>query len=1034
MNADGRRLNTNRQGAKNAKNHNRPSEKRTRETSIRKLLLGVLGVLAVNLVGVYRRSSANPPTDMDEFRVKREQVFEFVRKPTVTREGDKVTIAFESAGFCDATVVIEDAAEKVPGTLRSGYLVPFPRIVRHLASGVLGPKAPEPFQSNSKKQAIVWDGKDDQGEYLDDKDRVTVRVSLGLKPSLERVLYWSPKKRVTSKAIIVPTPEGVYVFDGSGVDHLRLFDHEGDYVKTVYPFPADKIKDVQGLTWKTFPEGGQFPLKQAFYQQTFLTSGESGTPRWSGCMGGYAASAMAVHKDRIALVCIRLNRLAADGSTGGLPLEGPETSFSGSQVNENRDIHGVPRLGWGSEAARVVPRSAAFSPDGRWLYLTGYVWKNTPSSHHEWLHGVYRIPFQGEGKLTLFAGSGKRDRELSPEDAKSLKVPAAVACDAQGRIYVADHENDRIQVFSPDGQVLKSIPVPKPAEVAIHHQTQEIYVFSWRLLSRVMDWNTEPIKPAYTHFGTFENPRTIQTGELPLVNAYKPYDGWGAGLQFRVALDSWTDPPTVWLVPLAHDHGVSVLEWTSGYPARTLNAYPWEASGIRLYRIEKAGELTLRRDFGQEVVQDIVRASWPGYREVQRLYVNPATGLLYVGEGEVGTLGKSFQSLVEIDPTTGKIRIVDLPFGAEDMAFDINGLIYLRQTDVVVRYAFPTLREVPWDYGVELERVGIWGGRFTHATSALGLPSRSPVCYHQGGLGVSPTGKLVVSCAYRLSDHKRPIDMWEHQRQAYISKPYRPLVYPGREESPTSACAHVWDERGRIAHEDAIPGMPQVDGIAIDRDDNVYIMATPARMVDGEPYFNRFSSTLIKFPPKAGKFISTGHGEPVPLSQEVQPRRPADLYRGSGKYWVEGPEWFFGGVGFAAFNANFSPACACWHARFTLDYLGRSFAPEPLRFSVAVVDTSGNLILRVGQYGNEDDGMPLRKGTRYPDVKVPGTFSERPRSLGGDEVGLMHPAFVAVDTDRRLFIQDYGNARILSVKLGYHTTERVPLKDVKDSG
>jgi len=244
--------------------------------------------------------------------------------------------------------------------------------------------------------------------------------------------------------------------------------------------------------------------------------------------------------------------------------------------------------------------------------------------------------------------------------------------------------------------------------------------------------------------------------------------------------------------------------------------------------------------------------------------------------------------------------------------------------------------------------------------------------------------------------------------------------------SSTSACAHVWDKHGRVAYEDAILGMPQVDGIQIDRDDNIYIMATPARILDGKPYFNRFSSTLIKFAPpgrtspfgfksKGGKFIRSGAAAPVPLSQEDRPKRPADLYRGSGKYWVEGAQWFFGGVGFAAFNANWAPSCACWNARFALDYLGRSFLPEPLRFTVAVVDTNGNLILRVGRYGNEDSAGPR---SRLP--------------LGGDEVGLMHPAYVGVHTDRRLFIQDYGNARILSVKLDYHATERVALKDVPD--
>ena len=85
-----------------------------------------------------------------------------------------------------------------------------------------------------------------------------------------------------------------------------------------------------------------------------------------------------------------------------------------------------------------------------------------------------------------------------------------------------------------------------------------------------------------------------------------------------------------------------------------------------MYTIGKDNELKPRRHFGKEAVKKVLRASWPGYRQVQRLYVNPKTGLLYVGEGEVGTLGKSFQSLVQINPTSGKMYgMVNVPSGAE---------------------------------------------------------------------------------------------------------------------------------------------------------------------------------------------------------------------------------------------------------------------------------------------------------------------------------------------------------------------------------
>jgi len=140
----------------------------------------------------------------DEFRIKREQVFEFAEEPVVTRKGDNVAIRFATRGFCDVTVAIED-----PGTSVAGA----PKIVRHLASGVLGPNAPMPFQKNSKEQTLVWDGKNDQGVYIDDKDGLAVRVSLGLKPQFERTLLWSPHKQRGSMPMFAAAPEGVYVSD-----------------------------------------------------------------------------------------------------------------------------------------------------------------------------------------------------------------------------------------------------------------------------------------------------------------------------------------------------------------------------------------------------------------------------------------------------------------------------------------------------------------------------------------------------------------------------------------------------------------------------------------------------------------------------------------------------------------------------------------------------------------------------------------------------------------------------------------------------
>ena len=152
-----------------------------------------------------------------------------------------------------------------------------------------------------------------------------------------------------------------------------------------------------------------------------------------------------------------------------------------------------------------------------------------------------------------------------------------------------------------------------------------------------------------------------------------------------------------------------------------------------------------------------------------------------------------------------------------------------------------------------------------------------------------------------------------------------------------------------------------------------------------------------------------------------RPKRPADVVGGPlGRAWVEGAQWFYGGVGLGGFNPSYAGGgCSCWNCRFALDDFARCFAPELDLCSVAVLDTAGNLILRVGRYGNVDDGRPL----------VPEGGPAAPRSMGGDETALFYPLFVATDTDPRLFIADIGNVRLLSVKLEYHATEKAPMKD-----
>jgi len=155
----------------------------------------------------------NPYQGMEQ----RQEVFEFAEKPAVKKEGDKYVITFASKGKCDATVAVLDKDDK---------------IVRHLASGVLGKNAPWPFEQGTLAQRIEWDGKDDLGRPVPDGCRV--KVSLGLKPAFGKALGWHPKVFVEPYGHVpvvglAADKDGVYVANPSRVgQRVRMFDHPLD--------------------------------------------------------------------------------------------------------------------------------------------------------------------------------------------------------------------------------------------------------------------------------------------------------------------------------------------------------------------------------------------------------------------------------------------------------------------------------------------------------------------------------------------------------------------------------------------------------------------------------------------------------------------------------------------------------------------------------------------------------------------------------------------------------------------------------------
>ena len=937
--------------------------------SLFQVLITVITFLGFNFTILY---SQEIPA---EFQIKRKEVFEFTKAPVIEKAGDEISIVFEAKDFCDATVVIEDSEGN---------------IVRHLASGVLGKNTPAPFQKDSLVQKLLWDRKNDLGKYMDNSNELTVRVSLGLKPVFEKSLFWSPYKRIGSNPpCFAISEDGIFIFEGLGVDSLRKYNHDGVYEKTLYPFSKNALKTAKDIQYEKFPQDGAvLPIKHGVKCKSTLFTYDNNK---SHDKYGQAASTLSVNGKNIAIIAENLARINLNGDVPEVGFKGPSTSI---KITDKIPL--------------VKPISSAFSNDGKYIYSTGYRVNAgyQASFNGHWLPVVMRAEFNSKESAKVFIGDTKQ--ESSGSENGQLKVPVCVIVDSENNILVADYMNDRIQVFNAEGKYIKSMKTEKPVVIGVHPKTKQVLVSSWIIVNDFIKSEKEKIEHKYTRYDSIDNPKVEFQSALPFTqyNGTTSFNRKG-GLEYKVGYDFWAEETRIWVLP-----GMTID--IGGWGVETAKD-DLRGTGVLILK-EKDKSLVKIKDFHDNVVKDISRANPPALIR-QRMYVHPKTGVLYIGEADSG-VQKSFKQLVSINANNSETKLIDLPFTTEDMAIDLEGYFYLRSEFHVVRYESNTWKEIPFDYGVEAGSVGFDSLKMAKAVSCIELPATSKFgnWWHATGFDVSPKGDIVVSCFNSTTRHAQAPAGSEN----YYSKGggkgkkqlYSPDIFPGR---MVDVEMHIWDKFGKIKYTDAFPGSNIANGILLDKDDNLYVLIDENRMLGDKPYSPVWSSTMVKVKAGKAKMISSSKEIPLPLPMESRPKRPQDFSGG----WVENAEWLYGGVGFSGWRSGGS--CICWNARPAIDLLSRVFLPEIDHYSVAVLDTNGNLILRVGQFGNVDDGKPL----------IADGGPKNPTSIGGDEVAIFHAAYVATFSDRRLFIADGGNSRIVSVKLDYHNNYKTKLAESK---
>jgi len=913
---------------------------------------------------------------------ERENVFAFAREPTAKLVGkDRYEIKFAVKGYCDVTVGVIDERGKV---------------VRHLGSGVLGKNAPPPFQKNSLRQTIYWNGKDDLDVYHKEPGKLKVRVMLGLKPVFDKLLGGSsPHNLPGYVAGMAAFPEGIIVFvRGMGqAAHItvRHFDRDGEYVRTVFPPPANLPQEkLGGMTWIEY-EPGKKALHGMSLAANHWTRGLWMPPgvdwgalvSWRPVVVGkriYFSSSgyhpAYANKPQPAI----LHWIHTDGSTDLRGSQGRIYMFLGGKLR-----------------ARIQYPHLAASADGKRMFML--------SARSVRSHAVYHFRADGtELAEPLFGhptepGSGSN----------SLSSPVDIESDGKGRLYIADRLNNRVQVVSEDGEYLKTIQVATPAALQVHRKTGEVYVLhSGRVRGKAVG--------RLTKFSAF-----------PALKKLYHQDGL-TGPVF--ALDSWSKRPRAWL---ARSAGDGVLQ--GGTERGEFN--------LRVYE-EQAGKFVEAVNFNQRAKT-------------------------HSGESYHGRWKSNIHADVKCDPVRERVVyhdtfIFDLKAGRylgrtawardgvgpfafhgddkNEAAFDKRGYMHIEHAYRYFRRVDPDRKvtvdrrtryaEVPYDHGEAID-----GFKGVVKTNLVG---RHPV-----GIGVNMRGDLAavlnvervprletqkffegtdarlsaIGKTYRghnRSDFEKALRLQELKGEALWMVPRRPGV------SVSGGVVWTWDRSGELRKKGAVLAGHRVNGVQIDEDGDLYFSNARFRMVAGKPFLigraGRYGDPKHKETPFTGVFLK-GDGNKVEfrsrrskIEMDPLPNRAPDLataavtggYARGSDVWVEGAKWLYAGA------SPMKPGdCMCPQLRAHLDWYKRSYVPETYRHSIGVLDTNGNLILHIGQYGNFDSG-------HGPRSKVP---------VGGDGIASTFVRYVS-GTDDYLVFEDWGE-RLVVLKLNYHVEETAPV-------
>ncbi|MHC4404753.1 MAG: SMP-30/gluconolactonase/LRE family protein [Planctomycetota bacterium] len=443
---------------------------------------------------------------------------EFTRRPTATRSGSAVKIDFEVSRATDVTVRVENAHG---------------RVIRHLASGMLGANPPAPLLPNALAQSVTWNGNDDFGSPAT-AGPFTVSVSLGLSPRLDNVIGWSGQKLDEVNGLAAGPDGTLYVITSSGLYAHRqtwlilAFDPAGRYLRQVFPGPANLPSEKRHGWPRIALDDGQVPVVFHLLPRTTYPGAVLGRRMFPAVTrDGRFVMLSAPKHTTIKYPDLRGGRrLLILGTDGAVPED-----FLGPEV--------CPMVGGFGHVA--------LSPDDRHVYVTGLV--DTGPKGKGPCNVVYRLALDGSEPSRIIVGR----MYAAGDKATGLNDPQGIATDRDGNVYVADYGNHRIAVFTPEGSYVDEIEVDCPDGVQVSRKTGAVYVVE--IEPRLKEFSDQHY---YVPAHNWKTRRVVKIASLadkrevaefvnPLTSKY------GGGAQFT--LDESGPEPILWVTGLKYQGG-----------------------------------------------------------------------------------------------------------------------------------------------------------------------------------------------------------------------------------------------------------------------------------------------------------------------------------------------------------------------------------------------------------------------------------------------------------------------------------------------